>query len=114
MKRTLILGVGALIVMAAVSASAQTRSAGPQGNSAQATAGPRFVDNDGDGICDLYQAGTRQGRVGSARGGNGPADGTGNRGIGPRDGSGFGRGPASGGAACDGTGPKGRGRGARN
>ena len=114
MKRTLILGAGAFIVLLAVSASAQTPPAAPQGTLAQTAAGPRFVDNDGDGICDLYQSGTRQGRVGTTRGGNGPADGTGNRGVGPRDGSGFGRGPASGGAACDGTGPKGRGRGARN
>ncbi len=109
MKRTLILGLGALIVLVAVSASAQTRSAAPQGSLTQAPTGPAFVDNDGDGICDYYQAGTRPaGGQGNRRG-----TGDGTR-VGPRDGNGFGRGPGSGGAACDGTGPKGRGRGTRN
>jgi hypothetical protein len=76
----------------------------------------RFVDADGDGICDNFQGpgrGAGQGR-GAARGrrGRGPGDGTGNQGVGPRDGSGFGAGAGSG--NCDGTGPKGRGnRGGR-
>jgi hypothetical protein len=75
--------------------------------------GPRYVDADGDGICDNLQAQARGGRgqgrrAGKGRRGNGPGDGTGNQGVGPRDGSGFGPGAQSG--NCDGTGPKGKGR----
>jgi hypothetical protein len=84
-----------------------------------------FVDADGDGICDSYPAGVRrgpgqrngrgqangqanaQGRRAGRRGGRGlgPGDGTG-RGVGPADGTGYG---AKAGA-CDGVGPRGRGR----
>jgi hypothetical protein len=79
---------------------------------APVTRGPRFVDADGDGICDNCLGQGRaagQGR-GTAQGrqGRGPGDGTGNQGVGPRDGSGFGAGSRAGG--CDGTGPKGRGK----
>jgi hypothetical protein len=115
MKRVLIAGLGALVVLFAVSASAQTRSSAQQTASAGPTVGPNFVDNDGDGICDYYQTGTRpangQGRGNRRGAGNGT--GTGTR-VGPQDGTGFGRGPAAGGGPCDGTGPKGsarRGRG---
>lgn len=69
--------------------------------------GPRFIDNDGDGICDNPRTGAKMGRNG--KGGHGPGDGTGNKGIGPRDGSGYG--PGSGTGNCDGTGPKGIRRG---
>jgi hypothetical protein len=74
------------------------------------TPGQRFVDADGDGICDNCQGqgqGAGQGR-GTAQGrrGRGPGDGAGNQGVGPRDGSGFGAGSGSG--NCNGTGPKGR------
>ena len=78
--------------------------------------GARFVDADGDGICDNCSAegqGSGQGRGGSkGRRGSGPGDGTGNQGVGPADGTGHGGGAQSG--NCDGTGPKGKGgRGGR-
>lgn len=41
--------------------------------------------------------------------GYGPGNGSGNQGIGPRDGTGYGPGTGT----CDGTGPKGKGRGGR-
>ena len=71
----------------------------------------QFIDNDGDGIADnlVKQGGkgykTRQGR----RGGYGPGDGTGNQGVRPQDGTGYGPGAKSG--NCDGTGPKGNRKG---
>jgi hypothetical protein len=112
MKRTLILTAGLLAF--GLTASAQTAPPQPANDEkpvatqattrsqAKVSAGPNFVDADGDGICDNRQA--RGNRKGQRRG---PGDGTGNRGVGPRDGSGYGAGP---GANCDGTGPKGRGR----
>ncbi len=117
MKRLFILAFAVLIV-GAISAAAQTPSQAPQGQQkataqsrAGTGAGPNFVDANGDGICDNFQSGTRPARAGGARrgGGYGPGDGTGNRGIGPRDGTGFG--PGAGSGLCDGTGPKGFGRG---
>ncbi len=81
-----------------------------ESRNAQGT-GQRFVDADGDGICDNCDgtgSGAGQGR-GAAKGrqGRGPGNGSGNQGVGPRDGSGFGAGAGSG--NCDGTGPKSRG-----
>jgi hypothetical protein len=110
MKKALMLTF-AVLLMGAVSAAAQT----PQPATTQAqtgtAVGPNFVDANGDGICDLYQSGTRPGRTGAGRRGYGPGDGTGT-GVGPRDGSGYG--PGGGSGLCDGTGPKGaRGRGRR-
>ncbi len=70
-----------------------------------------FIDKDGDGICDnkdeqspnavMKQAHKRT----KASKGEGP----GNKGIGPKDGTGYGAaaGKGSGAANCDGTGPKG-------
>jgi hypothetical protein len=117
MKRVLILGVAALIALVAVDASAQSRQAGPPvAGQAQTTVGPNFIDNDGDGICDRFQTGTRPGSgqgIANGRGnGYGRGKGDGTR-IGPQDGTGFGPGPAAGGGTCDGTGPKGKGRGPR-
>jgi hypothetical protein len=85
-----------------------------QGTSGASPTPQRFVDADGDGICDNFQGqGRGAGRGSSARrGGRGPGDGTGRQGVGPRDGSGYGAGARAG--NCDGTGPKGRGnRGGR-
>ncbi len=95
-----------------------------------------FVDENGDGINDLARdddgdgipngkdsdyvkpkdgTGRQFGKLNGGskmmngkRGGNGPGDGTGNKGIGPRDGSGFGPGNGTGTGVCDGTGPKGK------
>lgn len=78
MKKTLTLAFAVLLV-GAVSAAAQTPAAPAQ---ATTSVGASFVDANGDGICDNYQTGTRRGRVGTARGGYGPGDGTGNRGVG--------------------------------
>jgi len=103
MKRALMIAL-ALLVATAATGYAQTppKAAGT---------GPAFVDANGDGICDNYQAGNRLGNGGQGkgkRGGYGPGDGTGNQGVGPRDGTGFGAGNGTG--ICDGTGPKGAGK----
>jgi hypothetical protein len=91
-----------LVLVLAATASAQTPA--PQ-NPTRTTVGPNFVDNDGDGICDLYQ---QRGAQRAGRGGYGPGNGSGNGGVGPRDGSGYGAGQGAGGGTCDGTGPKGK------
>jgi hypothetical protein len=115
MKRALILGLGALIVTAAMAAAQGKPAAAPK-TGGQATVGANFVDANGDGICDNFQNGTRgangQGPgkcCGRGRGNGmhaGPQDGTG---AGAPAGAGTGRGTGT----CDGTGPKGRGRGPR-
>jgi hypothetical protein len=115
MRRAVILGVGALVVLVASTATVAAQGVQQQTQTATSV-GPRFVDNNGDGICDLYQTGTRpaNGQAGSRRGagyGRGSGNGTG---VGPQDGSGFGRGPAAGNGVCDGTGPKGNGRRGRS
>jgi hypothetical protein len=104
MKRALILAVG-IVAIAAVTTSAQA-PATPQ-PLAKTAVGASFVDANGDGICDNFQAGTRQGQ------GNGVAR-KGRR-LGPQDGSGYGApaGAGTGTGICDGTGPKGKGRGPR-
>ena len=72
MKRLMILTLGAMVAYAAPPAPRPT----PPGKSTRrpGPVGPNFVDNDGDGICDRYQAGdrTRAGK-GARRGGHGPA-----------------------------------------
>ena len=98
MKRALVMALG-LVLATALVASAQSTPA-PQAPKAS----PAFVDANGDGICDNFQTGTRQGA------GNGQGRGRGQR-LGPRDGSGFGPGSGAGAGTgtgiCDGTGPKG-------
>ena len=104
MKRAWILAVGIVLISAATSfAQAPTTPQPPAGTAV----GASFVDANGDGICDNFQAGTRQGQ------GNGMAR-KGKR-LGPQDGSGFGApaGAGTGTGICDGTGPKGKGRGPR-
>ena len=113
MKRALILGLGALLVTAAM-ASAQTAPPPPQQAQVKASIGANFVDANGDGICDNVQTGAR-GVNGQAKGngyGRGKGDGTH---VGPKDGTGFGAraGAGTGTGVCDGTGPKGRGKGPR-
>jgi hypothetical protein len=111
MKRALIFSIGLVMALAvATTAAAQTpQSPSPQKRAGTAV-GPNFVDANGDGICDNFQAGTRAGRgMKSGRGGYGPGDGTGNQGIGPKDGTGYGSGSGAGTGMCDGTGPKGKG-----
>jgi hypothetical protein len=114
MKRLGIFGAAFATALLVASVShAQTAPA--TGNGKPVTVGPNFVDSDGDGICDNCTGtgqGTqaRRGKSGTGgKGGYGPGNGTGNQGVGPRDGSGFG--PGTGG--CDGTGPKGQQRGRR-
>jgi hypothetical protein len=89
--------------------------------------GKAFVDMNGDGVCDQFQAGYGFDDDGDGipngqdpdyvkpkdgtgkkfgKGGFGPGDGTGNSGLGPRDGTGYGSGSGTG--TCDGTGPKGK------
>jgi hypothetical protein len=107
MKRAWILAVG-ILALSAAAAFAQTPTT-PQQPPAGTTVGAKFVDANGDGICDNFQAGNRQGQ------GNGMAR-RGKR-MGPQDGSGFGApagaGTGTGTGNCDGTGPKGKGRGPR-
>jgi hypothetical protein len=113
MKRALILGLGALLMTAAV-ASAQGRPAAPP-TTGQTTVGANFVDANGDGICDNFQAGKRGAGQGQGQGmGYGRGKGNGTH-VGPQDGTGFGKaaGAGAGTGICDGTGPKGKGRGPR-
>jgi len=125
MKRALVLVPAAILVFSGMAFAQQAQqgagpvkaavSAGPQATGpvkAAVSAGPNFVDANGDGICDLYQTG-QGARAGKGRR-MGPADGTGNKGIGPRDGTGFGAraGAGGGNGICDGTG-KGRSAGGR-
>lgn len=77
-------------------------------------------DEDGDGIPNGLDPDYVKPKDGSGnqfgkgkmrdgkRPGFGPGDGTGNQGIGPRDGSGYGPGSGNGTGECDGTGPKGK------
>ena len=113
MKRALILALGALLVTAAM-AAAQGRPAAAPKAGGQATVGAKFVDANGDGICDNFQNGTR-GANGQGLGkGHGRGKGNGTHG-GPQDGTGVGApaGAGTGAGVCDGTGPKGKGRGPR-
>lgn len=87
----------------------------------------RAIDSDGDGIPNgkdadyvrpLYGTGQKimngrnyQNKFGGNRFGLG--DGTGNSGVGPKDGTGYGSGSGTGSGNCDGTGPKGYTRGGR-
>lgn len=122
MKHLMMLTLGAIVALAA-GAMAQTAGttnedpkASEQARVQAQNLGPGFVDNDGSGTCDYYEAGTPgQGRSYGARAGLGgraysARNGTGT-GVGPLDGSGYGVGAGGGVGACDGTGPKGnRGR----
>jgi hypothetical protein len=98
MKRLMTLALAAAVATLAVPALAQTPGTNPSS--------PAFVDKDGDGICDTYQAGGQQQAKGKSKG---PGNGTGNQGVGPRDGSGYGAGSCGG--TCNGTGPKGQRKG---
>ncbi len=104
MKRTWILALGILVLAASAAfAQAPTTPQPPSG----ARVGANFVDANGDGICDTFQSGNRQGQGGGqARRG---------KRLGPQDGSGYGApaGAGTGAGVCDGTGPKGKGRGPR-
>ena len=108
MKRTIILAIGILAVSAATTfAQSPTTPQPPAGM----TVGANFVDANGDGICDNFQSGAGQGQgKGMARRG---------KRLGPQDGSGYGAGSGAmvgsgnGTGICDGTGPKGKGRGPR-
>jgi hypothetical protein len=82
MKKTWILAFAVLLV-GSVTASAQTARKPAATTQAGTSVGPNFVDANGDGICDYYQSGTRRGRMSAAGAGNGPGNGTGNRGVGP-------------------------------
>jgi hypothetical protein len=112
MKRAVILGLGALLVTASL-AAAQGRPVAPPAVGQGQAVGPNFVDADGDGICDNFQAGKRGAGQGQGKGyGRGKGNGTH---VGPQDGTGFGKaaGAGAGTGICDGTGPKGKGRGPR-
>ena len=65
MKRTWILALGILVLSASAAfAQAPTTPQPPSG----ATVGANFVDANGDGVCDLFQAGNRQGQGGGQAG----------------------------------------------
>ncbi len=112
MKRALIAAVG-ILSLSATAAFAQapgTPVAAQVQAKVAASSGPNFIDANGDGICDNFQSGTRQGQ-GNAMARKGKR-------LGPQDGSGFGAGSGAavggggnGAGVCDGTGPKGQGRG---
>jgi hypothetical protein len=107
MTRTWILALGTLLFSASLTfAQAPTT---PQQPPAGTSVGASFVDANGDGICDNFQAGKGQGQGGAqARRG---------KRLGPQDGTGYGApagaGTGTGTGICDGTGPKGKGRGPR-
>ena len=111
MKRALILGLGALLVLA-MAGTAQAQAPTAPAKPAGTAVGPDFIDANGDGICDNFQSGNRgNGQGQGKRYGQGKGDGTH---VGPQDGTGFGRGAMGGGTGtgtCDGTGPKGKGFG---
>jgi hypothetical protein len=109
MTRTLIIATGLVLAFASQSLAQQVPPVGPPTTS-QAGTGPAFVDADGDGICDRFQAGAVGQRAGQGQGRKlGPQDGSGQK-LRLRDGTGRGLGPATGKGVCDGTGPKGRAR----
>ena len=103
MTRTFLTAL-ALVLLIASQGYAQQAPNGPA--PAQPRVGANYVDANGDGICDLYQAngGQRQGK------GYGPGNGTGNQGNGPKDGTGYGaaQGGGAGTGNCTGTGPTGQ------
>jgi len=107
MKRIVLIALFALIA-GVTFANAQTAPAPGTGTGPRA--GTAFVDANGDGICDNFQAGTGGQGAQAGRRGKGPGNGTGNQGMGPRDGSGYGARSGNGSGICDGTGPKGMGR----
>lgn len=95
--------VGALGTMFTHDALAQQKGTGT-------SKGVKFVDQDGDGVCDNVGSNAGKGMGVNGKGkGYGPADGTGYKGQGPKDGTGNGakgiNGTGTG--VCDGTGPKG-------
>jgi hypothetical protein len=109
MRRSLILGMAAAAALTLVGAGGTRASDEPAAGKATALRAG-FVDVDGDGVCDNCTAAGRGQRSGQGkaakprkgRGGNGPADGSGNQGVRPRDGSGYGPGSGS----CDGSGSR--------
>jgi hypothetical protein len=90
---------------------AEERLRTPSGSQvgAQKATGQRFVDADGNGVCDNCTGrGAGKGRAeAQGRQGRGPGDGTGRQGVRTRDGSGRGGGAAAGGGC------RGGGRGSR-
>jgi hypothetical protein len=97
--RTFFITLGLVLLVSTAGFAEQRGGPGGPPPSQAKDVGPNFVDADGDGICDLYQAngGQRRGM------GLGPRDGSGRRGVGPRDGTGYGPGRGNGAGICDGT-----------
>ncbi len=93
--------IGALGVLFTHESFAQQKGTG-------AGRGARFVDQDGDGVCDNYanRSAQKMGNVQKGKG-YGPGNGTGNMGQGPKDGTGYGKKAGNSTGVCDGTGPKG-------
>ena len=92
MKRTLLYTLGLLVLGAAIASAQQPPR--PTTPPAGQGVGPNFVDADGDGICDNFQARHPNGQ--KAGKGRGPGSGMGNNGAGPRDGTGYGAGAGRG------------------
>jgi hypothetical protein len=90
LKQIMALSAALLLIFALSSALAQSNSSAP----IQKQQG--VVDANGDGICDITGqkigsgAGTGQGQQARRGNQNGPGDGTGNQGSGPKDGTGYG------------------------
>lgn len=89
-KHIMALSAALLLIFAVSSALAQSNS------SAQIQKRQGVVDANRDGICDITGqkigsgAGTGQGQQAKRGNQNGPGDGTGNQGSGPKDGTGYG------------------------
>ena len=127
MKRILVLGLAFALVLFLVAMGSNTASAQAKSGLGKTTQGQTWgsFDDDGDGIPNCQDpdyvrpkdgTGKKLGKMlgGNSlngKGGYGPGNGAGNSGIGPRDGSGYGKtaGAGNGTGVCDGTGPKGKG-----
>ncbi|MBM4159978.1 MAG: hypothetical protein FJ217_02650 [Ignavibacteria bacterium] len=115
MKRIMNAALGVALVLA-LSAFFTNEAAAQSKGTEKGKRGAMFIDKDGDGICDNFpaRAAQNQGQRFGMKGKRfGPGDGTGNKGIGPKDGTGYGPGSGTGTGVCDGTGPKGNGGGRR-
>jgi hypothetical protein len=111
MKRIINTAIALAIVAALGFAQTTTKATVQDKTTSKAQRGALFVDKDGDGICDNVgtHAGQQTGMKNGRGKGNGPKDGTGNKGVGSKDGTGFGagKGQGTGTGTCDSMGPKG-------
>jgi hypothetical protein len=127
-KILILTAVATIVIAGLVLAQTQTRPAAQTATTAQDLTRGRFIDRDGDGICDHFRDADKDG-IPNCQDPDWkrPQDGTGHKhAFGPRGRSFHGgpawsgrsfrnaRGHGRGAGICDGTGPKGQGPGVRN